>query len=123
MNHGAVYGLNNMNPNLQINPQILQSGIGQHIPELINNQIPNINILPNGTMDSSQIYLGNNINQLHNSSNNLTSIPNQNGKINQNIISNNNISINDQMSNLEEQNKRQKARREQNLPKNESVAT
>ena len=119
-NNEQFYGLNNMNPDLQINPQILQSGIGQNIPELINNQIPNINILPNGTMDSSQIYLGNNINQLHNSSNNLTSIPSQSGKINQNIISNNNISINDQMSNLEEQNKRQKARREQNLPKNES---
>ena len=32
-NNEQFYGLNNMNPNLQINPQILQSGIGQNIPE------------------------------------------------------------------------------------------
>ena len=111
------FGLNNMgrniNPNnIPINQQIIQNGIGQNISEMMNNQIPNINIMSNNSgnnIDNSQMYLNNQNNEQ------LNNLKNQNIPINPNNMLGNHINpINDQqIHNVEEQEqKRQKIRME-----------
>ena len=97
----------NINPNnIPMNSQILPSGIGQNIPELMNNQIPNINIMPSNNInniDSSQMFL-NNQNNMNNQMNNLQ---NQNMQINPNNILNNHINpLGEQIPNMEDQNQK-----------------
>jgi hypothetical protein len=106
--------MNNIGSNLNSNSipmksQILQNNIGQNIPEIINNNLPNLNILPNNGINSMEFIP--NQNMMNNQLNNL---PNQNVQINPNNILGNQINqINDQMPNLEEQNqKRQKMKAE-----------
>ena len=110
------YGVNNnMNSNINLNPQILQPGMGQNINNLMNNSISNINMNSNNnSMDPAPIFMGNNLNPIQNNAqNNLNnSFQNQNN----NMLNNpNNLSLNDSMHNMDEQSpqKRPKLRREQ----------
>ena len=131
---------NNKNPvgGEQFYVNNIPSNINSSMPlnTLMNNSIPNMGInslSSNNTLDSSSMYIGNNINQIQNNSQSSLNNPiqnlqnqNQNNQINNNImnnnnkIPNNNRILNDSLQNLDEQSpqKRPKLRREQSGNKN-----
>ena len=126
------YGVNNpnINSNINLNPQLLQPGIGQNINNLINNSISKINMNTNNTpMEANPLFMNNNLNPIPNIQNNaqnnlntsLENIQNPNNQLNNNILNNpNNLSLNDSLQNIDDQSpqKRPKLRREPSGNKN-----
>ena len=122
------YGVNNIgnNPNIPLNTQLLQPGMGQNINNLMNNSISNLSMnTSNNTMDSATMFMSNNLNPIQNNpqnnlNNSLQNIQNQNNQLNSNLMNNpnqipsNNLSLNDSLQNLDDQSpqKRPKLRRE-----------